>query len=122
MKAHVLPSTVTHESQAEIFSSSKHYSVMAGFIINLKVSVIPQPSALETTASVLSCASSFPQNLSPAHPTLFALAPTRVYPVAGPGPPPADQDQLQNPRPFRWDVRELECSISSWYFLLNSLQ
>lgn len=90
MKAHVLPSTVSHGSQAETFSSSKHYTVMTVFIINLKVAVISQPSALETVASVLSGASSFPQYLSPAHPTLFPLAPTRMYPVAGPWPPPVD--------------------------------
>jgi len=122
MKAHVLPSTVSHGSQAETFSSSKHYTVMAAFIINLKVAVTPQPSASETIASALPCASSFPQYLSPAHPTLFPLDPTKVHPVAGPGPPPADQAQLQHPRLFRWDGRELSYSISSWYFLLNSLQ
>lgn len=64
MNARVLPSRVSHRSQAETFSSPEYYIVMAAFIINLNLAVTPQPPISQTTAGVLSHACPHPLNSS----------------------------------------------------------
>lgn len=90
MKARVLPSTVSHRPQAETFSSPEYYIIMAAFIINLNLAVTPQPPISQATARVLCHASLHPFNSSRGCRAPSSLPTARVYPDAGPGPPPVD--------------------------------
>lgn len=107
MEAAVLPSTVTHRSQAQTFSSPQDQIEMTAFIINLNLAVTPQPPASETVARTLFL---LMDPTGSGHPPLFPLQGWVLM-----------QDWGFPPwiRLFHWGGREFFNSTSGRHFLLN---